>query len=444
MGVQRDQGAFDVGQLTQAVGSLGNRLALSVGGHRIDGDDVAGGEHVGRVCYLGAALLALFPRFCPFHFGQRNAPRGAVSKADHGAFDVEADDDCQPMLSQPLDRGGVEQFAPPVAGNIEPRALGQPRDRPAPAVAAVVSLESFSKQPVGDRLEGGIDGGAHRQPALVQLLLAELPYQLAAHLLGEVFGGHVFGGRAPADPEFRLFGLRCLRLVDVAFGQQPPDHPIAPGLGGLRLFDRVVVVGRLRQGGQERRLGDGQVVHRFVEVIERRRGDAIRPEAEVDLVHIELQDAILGKGAFDAEGQDRLLDLSAPRQLVGEQEVLCHLLGDGRGADRALRGADILDVDKRRAEDAQHIDARVDVEVLVLGGQERLHHAPWHRLDRHEDPFLDRVFGQQPAVAGVNPGHDRRLIIGELLVFGKVAAVIVENEQHPASAGQREDEQNSQ
>ena len=403
-----------------------------------------GGEHVGRVGYLGAALLALLPRSCPFYFGQRDAPRGAVAEADHGAVDIEADDDGQSMRSQPLDRGGAGQFAPPVAGDIEPRALGQPRDRPAPAVAAVVSLEPFPQQPVGDRLEGGIEGGAHRQPALVQIFLAEPPHQLAAHLLGEIFGGDVFGGRATADLNLRLFGRRRLRPVDIAFGQQPPDHPIAPGLGGLRLLDRVVVVGRLRQGGQERRLGDGQVVHGFVEIVERRRGHAIRPEAEVNLVHVEFQDSVLGKGAFDAEGQDRLLDLSAPRQLVGQQEVLGHLLGDGRGADRALRRADVLDVDQRRAQDAQHIDARVGVEVFVLGGQERLHHAPRHRLDRHEDPFLDRVFGQQPAVAGVNPGHHRRLVIGELLVFGKVAAVILENEQHPAGAGQGDDEQNSQ
>ena len=75
---------------------------------------------------------------------------------------------------------------------------------------------------------------------------------------------------------------------------------------------RVVVVGRLWQRGEEGRLGNRQVIQRLVEVIECRCRNAIRSEAEIDFVEIKLQHSILGKSSFDAERQDRLLELTIP------------------------------------------------------------------------------------------------------------------------------------
>ena len=80
---------------------------------------------------------------------------------------------------------------------------------------------------------------------------------------------------------------------------------------------------------------------------------------------------VLGEGLLDAKRQDRLLDLALDRQLVAEQEVLGDLLGDGRGALRAA-GCDSSRsrLVNERAQDAEHVDARVVVEVLVLGRDE--------------------------------------------------------------------------
>ena len=81
------------------------------------------------------------------------------------------------------------------------------------------------------------------------------------------------------------------------------------------------------------------------------------------------------------------------------------------------------------------IDAGMGIEIPVLGGEEGVDHQRRHRLDRHEDALLGRVFGQQPAVAGMDAGDDRRLVIGELLVIRQVAAEIPDRE--PGHAGTR-------
>ena len=62
------------------------------------------------------------------------------------------------------------------------------------------------------------------------------------------------------------------------------------------------------------------------------------------------------------------------------------------------------EVGDRGAHDAQRVDARMRVEVLVLGREERLDHALRNRLDRHEHPLLVGELGQQSAVAGVHDG----------------------------------------
>src|SRR5690606_4905026 len=94
-----------------------------------------------------------------------------------------------------------------------------------------------------------------------------------------------------------------------------------------------------RQGGEESGFGDGQLVERLVEVLQRRRRDAVGAAAEIDLVEIELEDAVLRKRLLDPQRDERLLDLPFDRELVREKEVLRDLLRDGGGADRAPAGA---------------------------------------------------------------------------------------------------------
>src|SRR3546814_15887169 len=57
------------------------------------------------------------------------------------------------------------------------------------------------------------------------------------------------------------------------------------------------------------------------------------------------------------------------------RSVLGDLLGDGRRADRPPAGPVVPHVDDDRRQQADEIDARMLVEVLVLGRQEGLHDA---------------------------------------------------------------------
>jgi hypothetical protein len=283
-------------------------------------------------------------------------------------------------------------------------------------------------------------GRAHRKPALVELLLAIELDQLAAHLLGEVVR---LGDQGPAvlDDAQRLGpGLLGLILVDQPVVEHTADHPVAPGHRRFGPVDRVVVVRRLRQRRQIGGLGQGQLVERLVEVVERRGGDPVGAEAEIDLAQVELEDALLGEGPLDAEGQDRLADLALDLQLVAEQEVLRHLLGDGRGADRPLVLDHVEDVGHRRARDRQEIEAVVIVEVLVLGGDEGVDDPFRDHLDRHEDPLFDGELGQDAPVAGVHAGHRRRVVVRKLIVIRQIAPVDIEHVDHADAAGDRQDQ----
>ena len=156
----------------------------------------------------------------------------------------------------------------------------------------------------------------------------------------------------------------------------------------------------------------------------RRLGHAVVARAEIDLVEIELEDALLRVGVLDAEGEDGFADLARQGGLVGQQEVLGDLLGDARGALRPLAG--MADVGDHGAQHAHEVDAGMGEEALVLGRHEGLQHALGHGGHRHEHPLLAGVLGEQPAVGGVEPRHGGRLVVGELLVVGQAVAEVPE------------------
>src|SRR3546814_20058746 len=61
--------------------------------------------------------------------------------------------------------------------------------------------------------------------------------------------------------------------------------------------------------------------------------DAIGVAAEENLVEVELEDLLLAQHVLDAPGEEGFLDLAGVAQFVGQQQVLRHLLGDGRSAE---------------------------------------------------------------------------------------------------------------
>jgi hypothetical protein len=85
------------------------------------------------------------------------------------------------------------------------------------------------------------------------------------------------------------------------------------------------------------------------------------------------------------------------------------------------------------------VDAAVLVEILVLGGEERVDDELRHRLDRQIEPALLGEFAEQRAVGCVHPGHHRRLVVLQLRV---IRQVLGEMPEQPCDARQANQEKN--
>ena len=196
----------------------------------------------------------------------------------------------------------------------------------------------------------------------------------------------------------------------------------------------MIIVGRLGQRREIGRFRGGELVHRLVEIEQRGGGDAVGAHAEIDLVEIKLEDSLLGERPLDLHRQQRFLDLARERHLVGEQEVLGDLLGDGGGALRAPPAAVLLHEQHRGARDAGEVDPAVLVVILVFRRDEGAGDELGHGLDRNVEPPLARIFGEQRSVGGVHPRHDRGLVVLELGIVGKRLRIVPEQSgrgRHP-------------
>src|SRR4029453_4040881 len=119
----------------------------------------------------------------------------------------------------------------------------------------------------------------------------------------------------------------------------------------------------LDQAGDNRRFPQAQMLGAMAKEGPAGGIDAIGTTAEIDAVQIELEDLILGEFAFQGEGKDAFLPLSAERPAVGQEDVARQLLSDGRPA---LPPGSCLDPDLERARHADRIDADMAGETLVL------------------------------------------------------------------------------
>jgi hypothetical protein len=132
---------------------------------------------------------------------------------------------------------------------------------------------------------------------------------LAHHLGGELGVHRVFGDFAPRAQR-RLQGVFVLRGVDLAELGHAPQHVLLALLGALRIGDRVIERGCLRQPGQHRGLGERELVERLAVVGLRCRGESIGALPEINLVDVELEDLLLGQAVLDLEGEQGLVELA--------------------------------------------------------------------------------------------------------------------------------------
>jgi hypothetical protein len=320
----------------------------------------------------------------------------------------------------------------PAGSGIQPRlpiaADLDARHRTAPAMPPVIGDQRVAQRFGGETLEMRIEAGAHGKTRGVEALFAVALQQFAADFLGEIVGFDDLGIVAAAQRDRLRLGRGALLLGEVARLDHAIEHVVAALARGFGIALWIVVVRRFRQTAEERGFLRRQLVQRFVEIIERRCRDTVRATAEVDLIEIKLEDAILAERLLHANRDQGFAHFALKRDLVGQQEVLRHLLGDRRGADRPPAAAVMQRIGHCRAQHREGIDAGMGIEILVLGREKSVNHQRRHRFDRDEDALLGRVFGHQAAIAGIDPRHHRRLIIGQLLVIRQVAAEIPNRE----------------
>ena len=194
--------------------------------------------------------------------------------------------------------------------------------RAAPAAApAIEGDEPVDQRLAGDALQPGIERGAHRETAAVKLVLAEAVENLAAYFLGEILGGEDLGAGRALDDAKRL-SLRGLALFlgGEAVLDDTVDDPVAAGDGPVGKLERIVVARRLGEGCKIGAIGKRQLVQSLVPIGLGRGRHAIGAHAEIDLIEIELEDLLLGEGALDADGKDRLLQLALDGLVAATRE----------------------------------------------------------------------------------------------------------------------------
>ena len=351
---------------TQAPDTSGiwrNRYSPVVSGDRFDVEDVAGFDQVlGRPARPPHAVNRDRARLTVLDDRARLVAIGLQTDADCGIAHIERHRQL-PGLDIPVGRNVGERNAPVLA---EVDRL----QRAMPAVRLVIAHEPVDQRLAGHQLDLRIERRADGQASLIKLLLAVALRQFPPHFLGEEPGGNRIGRQHPRIDHQRL-GARLTRLFggDVAVLGHPADHIIATLNCPVMVAERVEGARLLRQRGQIRSFGNRQVVHRFVEVIQRGRGDSVVGEAEIDLVEVEFENLLFRIGRFDAQAQQDLTDLAIERAVGVEEEVFGHLLGDRRCA---LDAPGALEKDNARTHDAFRIEAPMRVKVLVLSGNEGL------------------------------------------------------------------------
>ena len=155
---------------------------------------------------------------------------------------------------------------------------------------------------------------------------------LAADLVDQMKSGVAADPREGREVQPLGLGVGRLRRGDDAVVLHPGQHIGEALVGALAVAVRIVIGRPLGQAGDEGAFGQRQVLHRLAEIGARREVDAPRRAAEIDRVEIDFEDFLLGERLLDAVGDDHLADLALEGDAVADQQILRHLLGDGRAA----------------------------------------------------------------------------------------------------------------
>ena len=162
---------------------------------------------------------------------------------------------------------------------------------------------------IGRLLQLRIERRLDLQPVLIQRIRAVFLLERLPDLLDEVRRDGGLRTLLALQDERTLLRLFRFLVRDVAFFRHALQHVAAPHQRRFRIDERAEAAWRLDDAGNDRGLFDGQVLRGLVELQVRRRLDAARPVAKIDLVGVEREDFRLGEALLDLNGDDPFLDL---------------------------------------------------------------------------------------------------------------------------------------
>ena len=229
-------------------------------------------------------------------------------------------------------------------------------------------LKLFVHHGLHGRIEGGVDAVAPGQQHLgghIQLKLRLVQHRVHEPAVIRLDSGGFDGGECLLD------GGVVLGWRQHTLGKHHAQDVFAPFLVVPRRGLDAEIAGGLDGRRQRRCLGRGERCRVHPEGHLRCCLDAVRPLAEVDVVQVHVQDLILGVELLHLQRQPDFLQLAGDGLLAGEVGELHQLLGDGGCTLVKGAGAGVV---HRRAQDADHVKARMLVEAQVLRGQECVPH----------------------------------------------------------------------
>jgi hypothetical protein len=279
---------------------------------------------------------------------------------------------------------------------------------------ALVVQQPLAQRPVRHALVLGLDRQVDVQSPRVGLLAVLVEHQLPCGL-GDELRMQDGIGRRPVAQLLVLGGLVLLGR-DEAVVEHALDDVLLAHRGALGVGDGVVGRRRLRQPGQHGRLGHGDVLQRLAEVRLARGRKTVGPLPEVDLVHVDLEDLLLGQQALDLQGEQDLVDLARERLFAGQVEVARHLHRDG-GRALALR---LVELRQSGADDAEVVHPAMLVEAGVLDGQHGVLHHLRDVADRREVAPLLAVFAEHDAVGRVHAHRQLGPVVQQAVDVGQV------------------------